>query len=81
MTNLAQIFTGLLFYACVGIHLVTRLVFDNYQQRTFPLMHNVECRFRTTKKQGVPLRCCRYTGINRNQERSQGGIIKASLSC
>ena len=28
MTNLAHIFTGLLFYAYVGIHQVRRLVFD-----------------------------------------------------
>ena len=39
MTNLhvAQIFTGLLFFAYVGIHQVRRLVFDNYQTCTFPL--------------------------------------------
>ena len=36
MTNLAKIFTGLLFYAYVGIHQVRRLVFDNYQTCTFP---------------------------------------------
>ena len=37
MTNLAQNFTGLLFYAYVGIHQVRKLVFDNYQTCTFPL--------------------------------------------
>ena len=31
MTNWAQIFTGLLFYAYVEKHHVRRLVFDNYQ--------------------------------------------------
>ena len=36
MTDWAQIFTGLLFYAYDGIHQVRRLVFDNYQTCTFP---------------------------------------------
>ena len=31
MTDWAQIFTGLLFYAYVEIHQLWRLVFDNYQ--------------------------------------------------
>ena len=34
----AQIFTGLLFYAYVGIHQVRRLVFENKQTCTFPLI-------------------------------------------
>ena len=38
MTNLAQIFIGLLLYAYVGIHQVGRLVFDNYQRCTFALI-------------------------------------------
>jgi hypothetical protein len=37
MTNLPQIFTGLLFDAHVEIHQVRRLVFDNYRMCTFPL--------------------------------------------
>ena len=37
MTNLAQIFTGLLGYAYVGIRQVRRLVFDNNKTCTFPL--------------------------------------------
>ena len=37
MTNLAQIFTGLLLYAYVGIHQMRQLIFDNYQRWTFPL--------------------------------------------
>ena len=37
MTNFAQMFTGLLFCAYVGIHQVRRLVFDNYQTCTLPL--------------------------------------------
>ena len=32
MTYRAQIFTGLLMYAYVGIHQARRLVFDNYQR-------------------------------------------------
>ncbi len=35
--NWAKIFTGLLFYAYVGMHLVKTLVFDNYQKYTLPL--------------------------------------------
>ena len=37
MTNWAKNFTGLLFYGYDGIHLVRRLVFDNYQTCTLPL--------------------------------------------
>ena len=37
MTNWAQVFTGLLFYAYDGIHQVRTLVFDNYQKCTVPL--------------------------------------------
>ena len=37
MTNLAQIFKGLLFYGYVEIHQVRRLVYDNYQTCTFRL--------------------------------------------
>ena len=40
MTNWAQIFTGLLFYAYDGIHQVRRLVFDNYQTCTVPFNNN-----------------------------------------
>ena len=40
-TNLAQIFTGLLFYAFVGIHQVRLLVFDTYQ--TCPLSSTFKC--------------------------------------
>ena len=32
MTNWAKIFTGLVFYAYVGIHQVRNMVFDNYQR-------------------------------------------------
>ena len=37
MTNWAQIFTGLLFYAYVEIHQVRILVFDNYKTCPVPL--------------------------------------------
>ncbi len=40
MTKWAQIFTGLLFYAYVGIHQVRILVFDNYRKHTLPLTIN-----------------------------------------
>ncbi len=36
MTNCAHIFTGLIFYAYVGIHQVRILVFDSYQKNTLP---------------------------------------------
>ncbi len=39
MTNWAQIFTGLLFNAYVGIHQVRILVFDNYPKYTLPLSY------------------------------------------
>ena len=37
MTNLAQNFTGFLFYGYDGIHQVGTLAFDNYQTCTVPL--------------------------------------------
>ncbi len=40
MTNRAQIVTGLLFDAYVGIHQVRILVFDDYQKYTLPLSIN-----------------------------------------
>ena len=40
MTNWVQIFTGLLFYAYVGIHQVRILAFDNYQMCPVPLKTN-----------------------------------------
>ena len=41
MINLAQISTGLLFYAYDEIHQVRTLVFDNYQTCTVPLKGHV----------------------------------------
>ena len=38
--KLSQIFTGLLFYAFVGIYKMRTLVFDNYQKYTLPLRSN-----------------------------------------
>ena len=48
MTNQAQIFTGLLCYACVGIHQVGRLIFANYQRCTFPFKSNKNLQFSTS---------------------------------
>ena len=41
MQNLARIFTGLLFYAYVGIHQVRILVFDNCQICLVPLKEGI----------------------------------------
>ena len=51
MTNVAQIFTGLLIYAYVGIHQVRRLVFDNYQTCSVPLKIHVQSKFNSKKKE------------------------------
>ena len=48
-TNWAQIFTGLLFYAYVAIHLMRRRVFDNYQQCPVSLRQE-RCRNQTIYK-------------------------------
>ena len=54
MTNWAQIFTGLLFYAYDGIHQVRTLVFDNYQTCTVPLKNADFQKKKTQKPYSIP---------------------------